>query len=136
MITIPLEFDGYWLKADSLTEKAGIYCIYRCTYSQKTDELSVKELLYIGEADNIRRRLCEHKRFGDCEQSLDAGEQLCYSRALIGQENLRVRAEAALIYHHSPPENIQHIDSFGYPETEIVISGKHKYLDSNFTVDD
>lgn len=56
-----LTFRGYRLEDawPSLPEKSGIYCIYTCKYSDKTDKVSDLTLVYIGEAENIRTRIPE-----------------------------------------------------------------------------
>lgn len=135
MKEISLNFKGYRRdeKKDSLEERPGIYCVYRCLPSQNTNSVSLKELLYIGESDNICKRLENHNKYEDWRKHLKRGETLCYSRAFISGDD-RLRAEAALIYYHEPPENTEHIDHFGYPDTKIVLSGEIKFLENEFIV--
>lgn len=134
MKVIELEFKGYRRDANksSLEEKAGIYCVYRCTYDGKY--VSIKELLYIGEAQNIRTRLATHNKYSDWLSHLKPGEILCYSRAFIANEDDRLRAEAALIFYHTPPENSDHVDHFGYRDTKMILTGKTECLETEFIV--
>ena len=136
METISLNFKGYRrdVNKGGLEQDAGIYCVYRCTYDSSDSTVILKELLYIGQADNLHDRLADHEKFDSWKRHLNKGEQICYSRAHIGNKALRLRAEAALICHHNPPENTQHSDSFGYPATRILISGECEFLDTDFTI--
>ena len=138
MKTISLDFKGYRrdVNKGGLEEDAGIYCVYRCVYDKDDGTVDLKELLYIGEADNIHDRLDNHERLDDWKAHLKKGEQLCYSRAHIADKKLRLRAEAALIYYHKPCENTQHINDFGYPETEMKLSGDCEFLEKYFIVSD
>ena len=137
MTEIRLNFKGYRRDENksTLEENAGIYCVYRCTYNPDKQAVSLKELLYIGEATNIKVRLSNHERLDDWKAHLRRGEQLCYSRAPIANRELRERAEAALIIHHTPPENYQHSNCFGYPKTRMLLSGDCEFLDTDFTVE-
>jgi len=47
-----LEFDGYWREpnASGLPPKSGIYCVYACVHNADRKTVSLKRLLYIGEA--------------------------------------------------------------------------------------
>lgn len=143
MQTISLGFKGYWreCKKNGLPGESGIYCVYRCIHNvPETDggksSVALKELLYIGESKNIHDRVRDHDRFEDWKKHLEKGETLCYSYALVGEED-RERAEAALIFHHGEqlPENTEHKDHFGYPATKMVLSGETRFLDTDFTVE-
>lgn len=138
MESIFLDFKGFRrdINKSGLEEYAGIYCVYRCTYNATTKKVSLQELLYIGQADNIFDRLDDHERLDDWKNHLKKGEQLCYSRARIDDEDLRLWAEAALIYHYKPCENTQHVDYFGYPKVKIKLSGKSGLPDKELIVSD
>ena len=41
---------------------SGIYIVYRCTFNQEKQTVSLKELLYIGQAQNIRDRISGHDK--------------------------------------------------------------------------
>ena len=143
--TYQLSFDGYWRSehVGGIREDAGIYCVYRCTYNkpEKASEkgtITIKELVYIGEAENLNERIGEHEENQDWKSKRKSGETLCYSVALLtGGEKERFRAEAAMIFHHQPPENTEHKNSFGYPETTIKLTGDcNKFLSTpEFTVE-
>lgn len=134
MKRISLDFQGYYLKRESLPSLPGIYCVYRCAVNRDKKTVFIKELLYIGESIDVNNRLENHDRFLDWQNSLGYGEVLCYSYAYVSNID-RERAEAALIYKHQPRFNEQHIYDFGYLKTEIITKGQNKLLEKNFIID-
>ena len=135
MKTISLNFDGYWreINKGGVPAESGVYCVYACTYNQNEGTVSLRELMYVGESENVRERLANHERLSDWKKRLKSGETLCYSVALVSG-NDRNRAEAAVIFHHKPPCNTEYKYSFPYETTVIQTSGKNALLDSFFTV--
>jgi hypothetical protein len=55
-----LDFDGYWREPNvsDLPKQSGIYGVYACTFDTAEKTVSVKRLLYIGEAVNVCDRVC------------------------------------------------------------------------------
>lgn len=135
MKTISLNFQGYWLEAkkNGIPNESGIYCVYTGTPSKDGKTVTLRSLIYVGESDNVRKRLREHERLSDWKKYLNHGETLCYSFASVTNED-RKRAEAALIYHHKPPCNTEYKNAFPFEDTTVKTSGKNKFLDSSFTV--
>ena len=131
-----LAFDGYWRDPleGGLPAESGIYCVYACTHDTRANTVSLRKLLYIGEATNVQERIRGHERRQDWGQDLQYGEVLCFSAALIAPESDRQRAEAAMIHHHKPPCNVEYVHSFPYDQTTISTSGRNTLLDSYFTV--
>ena len=130
-----LTFDGYWRdeKKSSIPAESGVYCVYRCTYDKGAKTVSLKELIYIGEADDVCDRIGKHERYEDWKFHLNAGEQLCFSFAPV-VAGVRVRCEAAMIFRHKPPENTEYRDEFPFDKTAISLSGKIGLLADKFTV--
>ncbi len=133
--TYNLAFKGYWraVNKGGIPAESGIYCVYACTYNQSENTVSLRKLIYIGESDDVKARIADHEKWDDWESHLMAGETLCFSFAPIGDAG-RVRAECAMINYHSPPENIECVNSFPYDTTRITTSGKNHLLKSSFTV--
>ena len=129
-----LLFTGYYLETSSLPTQSGIYCVYACTEVPASRSVSVRKLLYIGEAANVQNRVDGHERRQDWARGLQRGEVLCFSAALIAPESDRQRAEAAMIHHHKPPCNVEYVWSFPYDQTTISTSGQNAGLTSHFTV--
>lgn len=137
---ISLEFKGYRLSRDvaGLPEKSGVYCAFRCVYQKEKHAVKLKKLIYIGQADDLRVRICQHEntKKPDWNNQRLSGETLCYAYAFLPDAIERNLSEAALIFRHKPPENIQHKHDFGYDvTTTIKLSGETEFLDSFFTVD-
>ena len=58
-----LEFKGYRLESDirNWQMKSAIYCVYAGMYDKSTDTFAIRQLLYIGEAENVSSRIGSHK---------------------------------------------------------------------------
>ena len=67
MKTISLIFKGYWLEThkDSVPDASGVYCVYAGTYRAETNQVSLRELVYVGESSDVRDRLANHERLKD-----------------------------------------------------------------------
>ena len=135
MKTISLNFRGYWLESHkaSVPEASGVYCVYAGTYRAETDQVSLRELIYVGESSDVRDRLSNHERLKDWKRRLRAGETLCYSVAEVSSDD-RDRAEAAVIYRHKPPCNTEYVNRFPFESTTIQTSGRNRFLEAVFTV--
>ena len=134
--TYSLDFDGYWREPNigGLLAKSGIYCVYGCMYDAQQRTVSLKKLIYIGEAVNIRDRVDGHEKWDKWKRELGPGQQLCFNAALIQPDSDRERAEAAMIFKHKPPCNTEYVDSFPFDQTTVRTSGKNALLHSAFTV--
>ncbi|MFX1802068.1 GIY-YIG nuclease family protein [Paraburkholderia sp. A1RO-5] len=130
-----IEFDGYYREPnkDGLPGKSGIYSVYRGIHNVEEKNVSLKELIYIGESVDINARVADHDRLEDWTARLREGEVLCYSYALVPTDH-RVRVEAALIHKHKPPLNTEYVDAFPFDKTTISIQGKTRYLTESFSV--
>ena len=131
-----LEFDGYWREANiaGLPASSGVYCVYACKYNAHSGSVSIRELLYIGESQNIRERVEGHERWDDWRSELQLGEVLCFNAALISPKSDRERAEAAMIYKHKPPCNVEYVNHFPFDTTSIQTKGRNCLLSTKFTV--
>ncbi|ENO3979178.1 GIY-YIG nuclease family protein [Aeromonas veronii] len=133
---IQIEFEGYWREANKehVPSKSGIYCVYRCTHDAVKKEVSLHQLIYIGESQDVQSRLANHEKLDSWKKYLKQGETLCYSFGAVPSSD-RVRCEAALIFHHQPPVNTEYTGEFNYPETSIVLTGETTLLTAKFTVE-
>ena len=107
--------------------------VYRCTHNEQENTVSLKKLLYIGEAEQVRERIEGHEKKKEWKSKLLPGEQLCFSFAPVTNPD-RERAEAALIFKHKPECNEEFINDFPYEETTVKSSGKCEFIESSFTV--
>ena len=134
-LTINITFDGYWLE-DNLNQipvLSGIYCIYECTYVQKTNSVTLHQLIYIGESENVRNRIASHKKWGEWKYHIKAGNRLCFSHG-YANPLIRERAEAAMIFQHKPELNEDFKNWFPFDTTTIELDGKISFLEERFTV--
>ena len=119
-----LVFDEYCWRGKELTapEKSGIYCAYSCVKRDK--KLLVDELLYIGQAGNLHKRLTQHTQQGDFNPELKDEKVVFYTWAELDGRSLDA-CEAAMIYHYQPKYNNQHKERFtGHDTTHVICSGK------------
>ena len=95
-------FKGYRLEdnASGLPEYSGIYMAYRCVYSSITDKVTLKELVYIGQAENLKNRISSHKSDEDLHDGCLSGEVICYAYASVSLNDLDV-VENALVSTYS-----------------------------------
>lgn len=133
--TYTLTFDGYWRDANSngVPDRAGIYVVYACRHNKAEGTVSLREVIYIGEANLVRTRIQTHEKRPRWKRRLRPREELAFSMAPYSHSD-RVRVEAALINRHKPPVNDEHVHSFPYPPTTVSLSGKTALLDTHFTV--
>jgi len=131
-----LNFNGYWrdLNKSGLPAQSGIYAVYAATYNLRDQTVALNRLLDIGEADDMRARVGGHERRPQWEKKLGIGEELCFGAALISPASDRRRVEAALIFHHKPPCNIEYVNSFPFDTTSVTTGGTNALLTVSFTV--
>jgi len=131
-----LEFAGYWrgLNISGLPAISGVYCVYACTYDGREKRVSLRKVLYIGEAADVRARVTNHERWDDWRRELYAGEELCFSAAVISPQGDREQAEAAMVHAHKPPLNFEYVQTFPYDATTVTTSGQNALLKAHFTV--
>ena len=134
--SITIEFEGYWRdeNKNSLPAKAGVYCVYECTHNVDKKTVDIHKLIYIGESDDVKGRVAEHEKYEDWLKHVQEGNELCFSFGGVGATD-RERAEAAMIFKHSPPENDEYVDSFPFDKTTMSLSGKTALLSTYFTVE-
>ena len=128
-----LEIQGYYkdLSRTGFPHSSGIYFVYRGIYMPHLKTVTLMELLYIGETENLYDRHNEHDKRNEFLARLQEGEELFYSFALTDSlpNDQRKKVEAALIYELCPPLNVQNVDSFICEETTINILGdRHAYI--------
>lgn len=132
---ISLTFDGYWLEPNisSIPDKSGIYVVYECSYNAQSKTVSLKKVIYIGEAGDVNDRIENHENWPEWRDECGNNNQICFTFAPVKSPD-RERGEAALIYKHKPPVNEEYVNSFPFDETTMKLSGKTILLNTNFTV--
>ena len=66
-----LNFKGYWREKnkEGVPSRSGIYLVYRCVYEKESNTVGLREIIYIGQAVNVRERIANHDRLGDFEKN-------------------------------------------------------------------
>ena len=122
-----LEFVGYWPVPSSgkVDFWGGMYCIY----AFRGD---VPRLLYVGEAEEIETSIAGHKDRQNWEREAN-GAELRFSAAHLNPDTGRQRAQAALVYRHRPPCNLEVPEHFKY-DVKLLTSGANACLDPYFII--
>jgi hypothetical protein len=108
--------------------------VYACVHNTAEKTVSLKRLLYIGEAADVSDRVESHDQWTRWRNQLKTGEEVCVAAALIAGESDRQRAEAAMIFKHKPPCNTEYVDVFPFDATTITTRGKNALLQTSFVV--
>ncbi|MFZ2444868.1 MAG: GIY-YIG nuclease family protein [Syntrophobacteraceae bacterium] len=133
MKTNTVNMQGYYVSDDAIPSSSGIYCVYAGTFNRAADTVSLRKLLYIGESANVHDRIAGHERKSDWRRYLQSGEILIYSFGAVPASD-RNRVEAAMIYKHKPPCNVEYVDSFPFEDTTIYLTGRTELLTTYFVV--
>ena len=128
-------FQVYWRESNKsgIPKSSGIYCVYECTYNETQKTVSIHELIYIGEAANVNARISNHEKLSEWKKYVRKGNILCYNFSSVDSD-YRERVEAAFIFHHKPPVNIEYKNNFPFDKTFVNCKGKHVLLKSSFIV--
>lgn len=120
-----LNFQGYWRECNKggLPSYAGIYVVYRAIYNSKTDRVLLNEIIYIGQANNIRERHQKHEKYDEFCSRLKTGEELCYSCAEVDGRYLDL-LENALIFAQKPALNSIGKESYKHQAAHIKLDGQ------------
>ncbi len=123
------EFKGYRLQRGikSISANSGVYGIYRCVYNEDKDSVNLKQLIYIGKADDLYERLNKHEKWNDFLSYLKKEEQICICYTFVDKQ-YNERVEAALINSNQPPENTEFKNAFPFDKTIVNCTGNHKFI--------
>ena len=121
-------FDGYWREVNKkyIPEFSGVYIIYRCSYVLPQKVVDLIDVLYIGQADNLRRRISQHNE-AEFQTALKAGETLCYACAPIDKQEMN-QVENGLVFAEKPPYNNNLKNEYSYDDAEFHLEGTCRLL--------
>jgi len=134
MKTFNLHFDGSWSDSirEELPEYSGVYLVYRGNLDRGS--FLCREIIYIGQAENIRSRHKKHEKKELFLAKLCPGEVLFYSCAPVAKADLD-RVENALVFEMHPKLNDKLTETFPYETTTVVSEGQCALLKKQFTVE-
>ena len=136
MKTYRLNFEGSILDNQrlNLPTYSGIYLVYRGYLAENRTKVHCNEIIYIGQAIDIKKRLLDHEKRSLFLHHLQENEVLFYSYAKVAEEDLD-RVENALVFKNQPELNDKLKDAFLYPQTQIISTGQCALVPPDFTVD-
>ena len=107
-----------------------IYFVYKGEYLTAEKTCLLKNILYIGETDNLYSTFNEHENRKNFIESLKEDEMLFYTFANVHfPPEERKRIVEALVYELKPSLNLHGNDSFAYPPTRVVVEGnRHAFI--------
>ena len=119
-----LKFNGYWREdnKNGVPSKTGIYLVYRCVYDKTSNTVGLKDIIYIGQAENAHDCIANHDRLDDFKKQLQQGEELCYSFAEVLPSDLDI-VENALIFAQKPILNDKLKYTFNYGAVTVKVDG-------------
>ena len=135
-MTYNLHFEGSVSDAmhTCLPQYSGVYLVYRGRFDAKDNLFYCMEILYIGQAENIRNRIMNHERRQDFLQECRRGETIFYSYAQC-QNSILNMVENAYIYVMKPRLNTIGVDSYKYiTPIQIISDGACALLNTNFEI--
>lgn len=135
MRSFRLNFEGSLLDKDrkNLPTYPGIYLVYRGFLMKEINALHCTEIIYIGQAEDIRRRHSAHEKRSAFINTLQKNEVLFYSYAKADLADLD-RIENALVYFHKPILNDNGKNTFLYPATEVISEGQCALLERDIII--
>lgn len=131
-----INFKGYRRDCNKATlpHDSGIYMVYRCIYDSFTDKVTLKEIIYIGQAEDLCDRLNNHDKRPLFLKACERGEEICYAYANVSMDDLNI-VENALVFAQKPRLNFDLVDSFNYDSAAFLVEGKCALLDyTDFTI--
>ena len=141
VISATLDWDGVWeIKEDDIpsntTDEEGIYmviCGKRSSEPNKWDTSSY-ELLYIGEAEEVRSSFAPHEKWSCWKENCKNHILLKVAKCKLGTTK-RQKVECCLIYKRKPTCNDECKDVFPHENDTIQITntGIRSPLKDNYT---
>lgn len=139
MADYSLNLIGYFVqdKMEGIPSSSGIYVIYRGLLDEERNIAVLKELLFIGETDNLHHSMNSRDNHTKFSESLQDGEKLFFCYATIEADS-QVRKDIAtvLVSHSLPTLNDLDTEVIDLHEMVINIEGdSHAFLPSAIKVD-
>ncbi len=130
-----VSINGYWsdVNKSRLPKVSGVYFVYEAKNNEQAQTFSLLRLLYIGESDDINNRVLNHERYEEWKKILNVNNTLCFFAGSV-YNNDRFRVEAAYIFHHKPPLNVEYKNNFPFDQTRVISTGKTAKLTTDFKV--
>jgi len=131
MRTIKVDFNGYISDKDKkqLPEYCGIYLVYSFRCNLMTFTYEPEKLIYIGQSDDVQKRLSEHEKHDDFVKECGMLGKLYYAYAKVDKKDLDI-VENALVFIQKPVLNDKLVDNYNHETCHFIISGKCDLLNN------
>jgi len=122
--TIVANINGYWRdqQIENLRPHPGIFFVYEAKYHAVGQTVDLLRLIYVGEATNIRERLCDRELQAQWRSLIGPGNELCFAWTVV-ENYYRNRVAVAYIHAHNPPGNPESNEAFTYDATTVISTG-------------
>ena len=108
--------------------------VYRCIYDSTSDKVTLNEIIYIGQAEDLNERLNNHDKYSRFQNACESGEEICYAYANVSMDDLDI-VENALVFAQKPSLNSDLVDSYNHESAAFLVEGKCKLLEyTDFTI--
>lgn len=134
--TFRVTINGYWdiTNKEELPEYPGVYFVYETKPDAERKIFLFGRLIYIGEADNVRKIILSHEKFVAWLQTVRFGNEICFAAGKT-EPLYSERIMAAYIFRHKPYLNDKYKFTFPFMPTRLVSRGKTKLLNTDFTLE-
>jgi len=133
--TIIVHINGYWREEDlfNILTHSGIFFVYESTYNPDEHTVDLLNLIYIGEALNIRDRILTHDKFNTWKSMIRSGNELCFATGNV-EDYFRERVKVAYVFGNRPAANNGNISQFPFDTTTLISTGKTALLKPTLTI--
>ena len=133
--TIIVHINGYWRESDisNILTHSGIFFVYESKYNPDENTVDLLNLIYIGEAMNIRERIRTHDKYLIWKNIISPGNELCFATGSV-EDYFRERVKIAYVFGNNPAANNGHISQFPFDNTTLISTGKTALLKPTLTV--
>ena len=124
---------GFYLERDKITlpHIPGIYVVYRCDYDSSSGILEIKDVLYIGETQNVHKRHNgtpdhpkQHEHYEDFVREAGGADHVCYGVVPMEDysDDNRIWIQDAMIFRQKPPINSgAEKDHYNHPAINLTL---------------
>lgn len=126
---------GFYLDLHKATMPSvpGIYVVYKCNYDSFMDTVDIKEILYIGETQNIYARHngtpghpSKHEDYNEFVSKAGGADHVCYGVIPMDEysEEYRKWIQDAMIFSQHPPLNKgAEKNVYPHPPIDLFLNG-------------
>jgi hypothetical protein len=133
--TIIVYINGYWREKDisSILIHPGVFFVYESIYHPEEHTIDLLNLVYIGEALNIRERIRTHEKYTIWKNLFKPGHELCFATGSV-EDYFRERVKTAYVFGNNPLANNGAIYQFPFDNTTLISTGKTALLKPTLTI--